>query len=148
MIEVAPELEGESGYPIGQSRMWLLVKVTSFCYNALSTMATSSGIARNRRMPMQWIWTDRCGKTAAEYLEESGTVLDGDEEQDITELIQAEQDVMVIHYKAKQRIAEIRKLRQYFKRPDPEERRRLLAEKMKTSPCHRCGELGHSLRRR
>ena len=46
-------------------------------------------------------------------------------------------------FKARQKIAEVKKLRQYFKRPDADERKRLLAEKMKTSPCHKCGELGH-----
>ena len=79
----------------------------------------------------------------SEMQDEVGTMMDGEEEQEIPELAQAEHDAMVMHHKAKQRIAEIRKLRQYFKRPDPEERKRLLAEKMKTAPCHRCGELGH-----
>ena len=59
------------------------------------------------------------------------------------ELAQVKNEAYAMHFKAKQRIAEVKKLRQYFKRPDPEERKCLLAEKMKTSPCHRCGELGH-----
>lgn len=66
-----------------------------------------------------------------------------DEEQLPPELTQFENEAFAMHFKARQKIAEVKKLRQYFKRPDADEQKRLLAEKMKTSPCHKCGELGH-----
>ena len=48
-----------------------------------------------------------------------------------------------IQYRAKQKIAEVKKLRQYYRKPDPEERKKALAEQMKTNPCHACGQFGH-----
>ena len=69
------------------------------------------------------------------------------EEFDPPELWQAANEAFAMQHKAKQKIMEVRKLRQYFRRPerggDSEERRRTLQERMKTSPCHRCGEIGH-----
>ena len=59
-------------------------------------------------------------------------------------LLEAEHETLGMHYKAKQRIAEIKKLRQFYRKPtDNEERKRAVAEKMKTNPCHTCGQLGH-----
>ena len=61
------------------------------------------------------------------------------------ELVEASHEAYAMHFKAKQKIAEVKKLRQYFRRPEQmlEERKKIIAEKMKTAPCHKCGELGH-----
>lgn len=49
-----------------------------------------------------------------------------------------------MHYKAKQRMAEVKKMRQYYKKEgNSEERRKALAEKIRTTACHNCGEIGH-----
>ena len=50
---------------------------------------------------------------------------------------------LVVHYRAKQKMAEVKKLRQYYKKDHSDERRRALAEKIRTSACHNCGEVGH-----
>ena len=77
-----------------------------------------------------------------------GPLEEGDEsfdENDLpAEILEAEHEAFGMHYKAKQRIAEIKKLRQFYKKPvDNEERRKAISEKMKTNPCHTCGQLGH-----
>ncbi|CAE7818749.1 unnamed protein product [Symbiodinium sp. CCMP2456] len=63
------------------------------------------------------------------------------------ELAHLENEAFGVQYKAKQRIAEVKKMRQFFKKPDggadKEERKRLIAEQMKVRPCHACGQLGH-----
>ena len=144
MIELAPELEGESGCPIGSSEPNAAARQgDEFLLQRSEAHGNRFGHRKENKDTYAMDLDGPLWEDPAEYQEETGTVLDGEDEQEIPELLQAEQDAMVIHHKAKQRIAEIRKLRQYFKKPDPEERRRLLAEKMKTSPCHRCGELGH-----
>ena len=144
MIELAPELEGESGYPIGSSEPNVAARQGDEFL--LQRSEHHGGRFGNRKENKDTYAMDLDGpiwEEPSEMQDEVGTMMDGEEEQEIPELAQAEHDAMVMHHKAKQRIAEIRKLRQYFKRPDPEERKRLLAEKMKTAPCHRCGELGH-----
>lgn len=118
MIELAPELEGEHGFPIGSSEP-----------NAAARHGDDFLIQRDLEN----------GSLAG--IEEEGPGLD--EEACPPELDDAENEAFAMHFKVKQKIAEVRKLRQYFKRPDQEEKKKLLAEKMRTSPCHRCGELGH-----
>ncbi|CAE7901225.1 unnamed protein product, partial [Symbiodinium necroappetens] len=84
------------------------------------------------------------GETIEE--EESGD--DGDIVGEIPlELAHLENEAFGMQYKAKQRIAEVKKMRQFFKKPDggadKDERKKLIAEQMKVRPCHTCGQLGH-----
>ena len=66
-----------------------------------------------------------------------------DEEDYPPELEAAVNEAYGIQFRAKQKIAEVRKLRQYYKKPGPEERKKALAAQMKTNPCHACGQYGH-----
>ena len=59
------------------------------------------------------------------------------------ELLRVENEAFGMQFKAKQKIAEVRKLRQYYRKPDSEAKRRALAERMKVNPCHTCGQFGH-----
>ncbi|CAE7893011.1 unnamed protein product [Symbiodinium microadriaticum] len=64
------------------------------------------------------------------------------------ELAHLENEAFGLQYKARQRIAEVKKMRQFYKKPEGgggerEDRKKLLAEQMKTRPCHSCGQLGH-----
>ena len=133
LIELACELEGEQGYPIGVSEPnaarngeeWLLQR----------------GEARGRMVP------NKLPRAAlgAEQLDGDG-YLDPDELGDESldeEDYPAVNEAYGIQFRAKQKIAEVRKLRQYYKKPDPEERKKALAEQMKTNPCHACGQYGH-----
>ena len=48
-----------------------------------------------------------------------------------------------MHFRAKQKMAEVKKLRQYYRKGDSsEERRKALQEKMRNIACHACGEIG------
>ena len=137
MVELAPELEGEHGFPIGNSEP-----------NAAARQGEEFLIQRpeNSRFAKKEVNAVEFDPFAEENLEfddEASLVL---EEFDPPELVQAANEAFALQHKAKQRIMEVRKLRQYYRRPDrPEqdERRRALQEKMRTSPCHRCGEIGH-----
>ena len=82
-----------------------------------------------------------CGE-GADYEEDPG---DEDFEEGDTppELMVRENEAFAMQYKAKQKIAEVRKLRQYYRKPDNEAKRKALSEQMKVNPCHNCGELGH-----
>ena len=55
------------------------------------------------------------------------------------ELIYLEHEAFGTQYKARQKIAEVRKLRQYYQKPDTEEKKWWLADQMKKNPCHACG---------
>ena len=60
------------------------------------------------------------------------------------EILNMEHEPFGAQCKAHQKIAEVRKLRQFYRKPEGnEERKRLIQEKMKTHPGHACGQLGH-----
>ncbi|CAE7829188.1 unnamed protein product [Symbiodinium microadriaticum] len=145
MMDLAAELEGESGYPVG-------IAEPSLARNGEEWLLQRSE-GRQPRLP-----SGQPGGRAARgvfategpSVEEpaGGGHEDGEESLDEGELppeiVHLENEAFGTQYKAKQKIAEVRKLRQYYKRPEQnEERRRLLQEKMKTNPCHSCGQLGH-----
>ncbi|CAE7844650.1 unnamed protein product, partial [Symbiodinium microadriaticum] len=125
MVELAVDLEGEPGYPLGFSE---------------------PNMARNGEE-----WMVQRGAFGAEWeepVEHYAQVLDDgedslDEREAPPELLMRENEAFGMQYKAKQRIAEVKKLRQYYRRPDNDTKRKALAEQMKVNPCHNCGELGH-----
>ena len=135
MVELAPELEGEPGFPIGSSEP-----------NAAARQGDEFLVQR----PENPRYAKREAH-AVEYDPFQEEPTDGDEvaslaleEFDPPELLQVANEAFALQHKAKQKIMEVRKLRQYFRRPeraDQDERRRSLQERMKNSPCHRCGEL-------
>ena len=60
------------------------------------------------------------------------------------EILNMEHEPYGAQRKAHQKIAEVRKLRQFYRKPEGnEERKRLIQEKMNTHPGHACGQLGH-----
>lgn len=64
------------------------------------------------------------------------------------ELREVEREADALHYKAKQRMAEVKKLRQYYRKGDQVEgKKKALAEKIRNTACHNC-EIGHSRRSR
>ena len=131
MIELAAELEGEHGFPIGTSEP-----------NAAARQGDDYLIQRQEaNKPKKEAFA-----ADFETLSTLGEVEDepGDDNESVPELSQAEHEAFAMHFKARQKIAEVRKLRQYFRKPEStEERKKILAEKMRTQPCHRCGEFGH-----
>ena len=78
--------------------------------------------------------------------EETETVFQEDDlgteslEEDVPpELREVEREAYAMHYKAKQRMAEVKKLRQYYRKGDQvEERKKALADKIRNTACHNC----------
>ncbi|CAE7731049.1 RE2 [Symbiodinium sp. CCMP2592] len=142
LIELACELEGESGYPIGASEPnaarngeeWLLQR----------------GEGRGGRLtpnkPPRGVFA---ADVAGPDLEESEGKTEDPGEDSLDEgdfppeLASVVNEAFGIQHRAKQKIAEVKKLRQYYRRPDPEERKKALAEQMRKHPCHACGQYGH-----
>lgn len=138
MVELAPELEGEHGFPIGSS------EPNAAARQGDEYLVQRSEAGRFRKEGRDTHGVDFDGPSNEGFWdleEEDGTA--ELEENDPPELLQAAHEAYALQHKARQRIMEIKKLRQYYKKPDPEERRRALQEKMKTAPCHKCGQLGH-----
>ena len=140
MVELAPELEGEPGYPIGFSEPDAAARQG----DEFLVQRSDASNLRTVRKEKNAVTADPAPWDDMETIIEEDEVPEEDMEGFPPELIQASHEAFALHFKAKQKIAEVKKLRQYFRRPESaEERKKLLAEKMRTSPCHRCGELGH-----
>ena len=151
MVELAVDLEGEPGYPLGFSEPnmarngeeWMVQRgEPRGRYGAPGPGRTTSG-APGGRMARQAF-----GAEWEEPVEHYAQVLDDgedslDESEAPPELLMRENEAFGMQYKVKQRIAEVKKLRQYYRRPDNDTKRKALAEQMKVNPCHNCGELGH-----
>ena len=119
-IELASELEGEQGYPIGASepnatKEWLLQG------------EEGKGRPVPNRLPRAALAAEQLdGDTVTDLDDYGDESLDGE---DYTpELHVAVNEAFGIQHRAKQKIAEGGKLRQYYRRPDLEERKRALAE--------------------
>ncbi|CAE7431039.1 FV3-083R [Symbiodinium necroappetens] len=142
LVELAPELEGEAGYPIGMGEPDLSLRQGDECLV----------------QPQRGAWRGHKAALGAEVpLETAGDELpeeiEGRSEQgnsdDAVEVMHAANEAYALHFRAKQKIAEVKKLRQYYgkgdkaEKPSSEERRRAIAEQMKIHPCRICGEHGH-----
>ena len=144
LIELAAELEGEHGFPIGASEP-----------NVAGANGEEHLIQRTERhYPGKKIF----GKAAlgAEVVslngevDENDTVFgeerseDGLEEDLPPEILEAEREAYALHYKAKHRMAEVKKMRKFYKPGESaEDRKKAIAERMKVTACHNCGEVGH-----
>ncbi|CAE7240505.1 TY4B-J, partial [Symbiodinium sp. CCMP2592] len=143
LIELASELEGESGYPIGASEPnaakngveWLLQRGEGRLGRLTPNKPPRGVFAAEQGF--QDVGHDDGESRPEEYGEES---MDDDLPPELEAVVN---EAFGIQHRAKQKIAEVRKLRQYYKKPDPEERRRALAEQMQKHPCHACGQYGH-----
>ena len=136
MIDLAPELEGESGFPIGGSEPNIAAKQG----DEFLVQRNSENFVKKGR---DTLMVEDPGPWDESHF---GSIPEEDEEVESLppEVLQAENEAFAMQFKARQKIAEVKKLRQYFRKPETsEERRRAIQEKMKTAPCHKCGELGH-----
>lgn len=146
MVELAAELEGEQGCPIGASEPnvagangeeWLVQRPGN----------AGGGYIRKKFTGKAALGAEVAGEFNEEDVEHDETDDPGEESVDgevPVELMEAEREAYAMHYRAKQKMAEVKKLRQYYKKEGGgEERRRALAEKIRTTACHNCGEIGH-----
>ena len=108
-IELATELDGEHGYPVGMSE------------------------PNMTRKGEEWLLQHAAGRPAADLAAPwSPRMTRARTRSPSTTHRTRPRRCRSIQYKAKQRIAEAKKLRQYYRKPDNEERRKIL--KMKTQP--------------
>ena len=141
VIELASELDGENGFPVGQSEPnlakngeeWLLQR--EYRGRVVSGQPGGKGARSVFVAEMDEI-PGEDGEDLAEGRE------DGSGEPGPPELVYLEHEAFGTQYKARQKIAEVRKLRQYYQKPDTEEKKRWLSEQMKKNPCHACGQYG------
>ena len=145
MLELGNELEGEPGFPIGASEP--NVAGGNGEEHLLQRYGNAINNGRFRKDTKQALMADVSSETEVEDLESRlGEVCAESVDEDVpADLAEAEREAFALHYKAKHRMAEVKKLRNYYKRDarDPEERRKQIAEKMKDTNCHNCGERGH-----
>ena len=146
MIELAAELEGEHGYPIGASEPnaagangeEFLVQRAERNYNGNGGKKFFGKAALGVDVMSQ------CGEDDQDAMLLDDPSEDGLDEDVPMEIVEAEKEAFAMHYKAKQRMAEVKKLRKYYKQGETsDERKRAIAEKMKVTACHNCGEVGH-----
>ena len=142
MIELAPELEGESGYPIGSS------EPNQAARQGDEHLIQRAGDATRGRAREVNAVDESYGNPWEEQSMAGGLAAIEEDPEDEDALHQSWSRRRTRPSRCSSRLdrrwAEVRKLRQYFKKPEStEERKRALQEKMKTSPCHKCGELGH-----
>ena len=146
MIELAAELEGEHGCPIGASEPNVAgANGEEFLVQRPERNFTGGGgkkffgkAALGVAM-MSQVGDEECDGAFGDDQSE-----DGFDEDVPMEIVEAEKEAYAMHYKAKQRMAEVKKLRKYYKQGETaEERKRAIAEKMKVTACHNCGEVGH-----
>ena len=140
MVELAAELEGEQGYPIGASEPntagangeeWLVQR------------APGGGQPLRRGGGQAALVAELTNENDDEDPPDTEDLGEDSIEED-PEFKEVEREAYALHYKAKQRMAEVKKLRQYYRKGDQvDERKRALAEKIKNTACHNCGEVGH-----
>ena len=136
LLELAAELEGESGYPIGVS------EPNMGGQDGEEHLIQKSSSYRKPTTPKAALVTsqEEMDESLSTIAEEGNESVD---EEFFPELVEAEKEAYAMQYKAKQRMAEVKKMRNFHQKKDPEERKRLLAEKIKDTHCHSCGEKGH-----
>eukprot|EP00435_Cladocopium_sp_Y103_P055539 s805_g18.t1 len=142
MVELAAELEGEQGCPIGASEP----NVAGANGEEWLVQRPGGGYIGKKFNGKAALGAEVAGVYGEEDVEHDETDDPGDEslDGDCPELAEAEREAYAMHYKAKQRMAEVKKMRQYYKKDgNSEERRKALAEKIRTTACHNCGEIGH-----
>ena len=132
MVELAPELEGEVHCPIGFSEPDAAARQGDEFL--VQRQDASTKFAKRETMAVA---ADVPPWDELETIAEDETIPEEESESLPPEVVQATNEAYALHFKAKQKIAEVKKLRQYFRKPEsPEDRKRIIAEKMKTSPCH------------
>ena len=146
MMELAAELEGEAGCPIGQSESQV------------------SGANGEEHMVQRGVVGFRFGKKeikpalAVDGVEEAGTEMafsldgiaeegpgqDSCDEPDLpADVLHAEHEALALQFKAKQKMAEVRKMRNYYRKNDGEGRK---GGGRGAARCFVCDEVGHLAR--
>ena len=149
MVELSGELEGESGFPIGQAEPQLggaqgeehLVQ-----RGLLGGRFNKSKAA----LVAELIEDDTLSMSPLDPIAENENMPGGDDSFEETELpsdvLHAEHEALALQFKAKQKMAEARKMRSFFKKDNHNGSRRPKEEQMKDKPCFACGEFGHWIR--
>ena len=139
MLDLASELEGEHGYPIGLS------EPNMAGHQGEEFLVQKSSTYRRPTAPRAALLAmgDHAEELDETMSTEAGDGSESVDEEAIPELIEAEKEAYALQFRAKQRMAEVKKMRHFYQKRDPEERKRELAEKMKETHCHTCGEKGH-----
>ena len=140
MIDLAPELEGAMGCPIGHGEPTVAAKQGD---EFLVQRPTDSSSRYRKDVKETNVADADLGPLPEEFVDGAQEEEDFEDVEAVPpEILAVENEAFALQFKARQKIAEVRKLRQYF-RKDPDERKKAIAEKMKVAPCHKCGELGH-----
>ena len=148
MVELSNELEGESGFPIGQAEPQI------------------GGAQGEEHLVQRGVLGGRFGKAKAAFVADllgddermSVSPLDPIGEQDENagedsveetemplDVLHVEHEALALQFKAKQKMAEARKMRSFFKK-DGNGSRKPREDQMKEKPCFACGEFGHWIR--
>ena len=163
MIDMAPELDGSTNCPIGQAEPDRepddhLVQLTKPDGATLSQTSRFNRFRRGRGRGVLHAdaldGQDEASESVAgtDLPEDIIQMLNGsnmgeescDDGECPPELVKAENDAFAMHFKAKQKIMEIKKLRNYYQKPQSkEERAKEIQNRMKEEPCNKCGQLGH-----
>ena len=148
LVELSGELEGESGFPIGQAEPQL------------------GGAQGEEHLVQRGLLGGRFNKSkaalVAELVEDEASSMapleqipendnlgpgeDSCEEVDLpSDVLHVEHEALALQFKAKQKMAEARKMRSFFKK-DNNGSRKPKDEQMRDKPCFACGEFGHWIR--
>ena len=136
LLDLSAELEGEPGFPIGFSEPNMAGH-----HGEEFLVQRSTGYKKVAARPALVAMGE--GEDQSETLSMLGEEGDSVDEEAPSELVEFEKEAFALQFRAKQKMAEVKKMRQYYQKRDPEERRKELAEKMKDTHCHACGEKGH-----
>ena len=135
LIELAAELEGESGYPIGQSESQLshtqgeehLVQ-RGFLGHRYQKKDKAAFVTENDEVATQL--------SLEGIPEETAPGEDSLDDEPPLDVLHAEHEALALQFKAKQKMAEVKKMRNYFRKGDPD-------RKSKIGKCFVCDEVGH-----
>ena len=156
MVELAGDLEGVQGFPIGAAEPDMPGQRDDRLFQRPSASASAPAGAEGSATPARRFgFQPRSALRAelgAEYategqlaLECGGESLDEADADLPPEVLHAEHEALAMEHRAKHKVLEVKKMRQYFSggdgRDNPE-KQKWLAEKQKSEPCFNCKQLG------
>ena len=141
LVDLAGELEGEAGYPIGQSESQLSHTQGEEHLVQRGFMGMRYG-KRDKAALIAEVNDDVATLASVEAIPEEVEGADGDDSMDEEpplEVLHAEHEALALQFKAKQKMAEVRKMRNYFRRGEGD-------SKKGKGKCFVCDEVGHFAR--
>ena len=147
MVELSSELEGEPGFPIGQAEPLIggaqgeehLIQ-----RNVIGNRFQKHKAALVAEATVEEDVEESYGNASLSGIPEEVVGDESLEESELhPEILHAEHEALAMQFKAKQKMAEVKKLRNFFKKGD---KRKSQEEQMQEKPCHACGEFGHWIR--